>query len=167
MFQQWFRMIGGTRLDVQTKWLSWEHFSKICLLEGLPFIPLMTFFSISLRRWPECDQKTAVMQDNIYWNWEYCFFVISSTMSVDAGLAVLHHQSQHNFSLCLSVIKRFRFFPKFLFPDHLIYLLSKCFLFYPRVLNSCLVDAFGPAKSVADITRSRIGTLLHHSGHPA
>lgn len=53
-------------------------------------------------------------------------------MSIDAGLAVLHHQSQHNFSLCLSVIKRFRFFPKFLFPDHLIYLLSKCFFFLPK-----------------------------------
>lgn len=114
------------------KWLSWEHFSKVCLLEGLPFIPLMIFFSISLWWWPECDQKTAAMQDNIYWNWEYCFFLIFSTMSIDAGLAVLHHQSQHNFSLCLSVIKRFRFFPKFLFPDHLIYLLSKCFFFFTQ-----------------------------------
>lgn len=50
-------------------------------------------------------------------------------MSTDRGLAALHHLSQHSFSLCLSIRKRFRFFPKFLFPDSLIYLLSKCFFF--------------------------------------
>lgn len=149
------------------KSLSWEHFSKVCLLEGLPFIPLMIFFSISLWWWPECDQKTAVTQDNIYSKWEYYFFPISSAMSTDRGLAALHHLSQHSFSLCLSIRKRFRFFPKFLFPDSLIYLLSKCFFFYSKVPNSCLVEAFGPAKCMADITRSRIGTQLHRSGHLA
>lgn len=37
---------------------------------------------------------------------EILFFLICSAISTDIGLAVLHYQSQHSFSLCLSEKKR-------------------------------------------------------------
>lgn len=40
------------------------------------------------------------------------FFLISSAISTDIGLTVLHYQSQHSFSLFVYIRKKVRFFPQ-------------------------------------------------------
>lgn len=59
------------------------------------------------------------------------FFLISSAISTEIGLAVLHYQSQHSFSLFLSIIKEKIFFSNFSFLS-LIYHPSNFFLFLPK-----------------------------------
>lgn len=127
---------------------------------------LFLFFFPHLWWWPECDQETGTMQDNIYSKWEYYFFLASSVCQMIQAWQFTTSLSTAFHSVYPSE-KDSCIFPNFCFTS-LINLLSQCHCFiHPVIQNSCLVGSFRLAKSIRDITRSTTGSHLYHSGHLA